>query len=339
VLAAAACGVTDFIKSQGGQPDHVLQRAGVPERNLDQPTLALDLGAYVRMMEVAAEETRNENFGLLYGRHFQPNMLGLIGAIALAAPTLGAALENFARLFPFHQQATETRFYRDGGFLRLEYRILNGSIVERRQDAELTMGMFANVVRACLGAGWMPEEVHFEHARPGEWRQHESVFDAPVHFGQRTNALLLRDRNLDSRMPTGDLARLTALTNSLVGVAKNTGELSLVDRVKTEIRGHLSIGYAHIEEVADALEMPRWTLQRRLADDGLIFSDLMEQVRRELSMVYIHQHHIPIADVSFLLGYSEVSAFSRAFRRWFGVSPNGMRQRLRIVLVGHLPRT
>ena len=86
VLAAAACGVTDFIRSQGGRPAHVLHRAGVPERNLDQPTLALDLAAYVRMMEVAAEETGNENFGLLYGRHFQPGILGLIGAIALAAP-------------------------------------------------------------------------------------------------------------------------------------------------------------------------------------------------------------------------------------------------------------
>ncbi|WP_223677547.1 AraC-like transcriptional regulator QhpR [Azospirillum agricola] len=330
ILAAAASGVADFIAGQGGHPDDVFHRAGVEEKALGQPTLALDLGAYVAMMEVAARDTGNDNFGLLFGRQFQPEMLGLIGRIALAAPTLGSALDHLARLFPFHQQATETRFVRDGEFLRLEYRILDGRIVERRQDAELTMGMFANVVRAGLGPSWMPEEVLFEHPRPEGWRQHEALFDAPAHFGQRTNALVLRDRNLDRRMldrrmPGGDMARLTALCGTLVGIAGDTGTPALLDRVKAEVRARLPEGYPYVEDIADALGIARWTLQRRLADEGLSFSDLVERVRRELAGVYIRQRHVPVADIGVLLGYSEVSAFSRAFRRWFGVSPLGMR--------------
>ncbi len=327
ILAAAASGVADFITQQGGHPDDVFSRVGVEEKALGQPTLALDLHAYVAMMEVAARDTGNDNFGLLFGRQFQPGMLGLIGSIALAAPTLGAALDHLARLFPFHQQATETRFVREGGLLRLEYRILDGRIVERRQDAELTMGMFANVVRACLGPSWMPEEVQFEHPKPEGWRQHESLFDAPAHFGQRTNALILRDRDLDRRMPGGDMARLTALCGTLVGIAGDTGTPALLDRVKAEVRARLPDGCPPIEDIADALGLARWTLQRRLTDEGLSFSDVIDRVRRDLAAVYIRQHHVPIADIGFLLGYSEVSAFSRAFRRWFGVSPLGMRGR------------
>lgn len=327
ILAAAACGVTSFIERQGGRADRVLRRAGVDERSLDQPTLPLDLGSYVAMMEAAAEDTGNDNFGLLYGRQFQPEMLGLIGSIALASPTLGAALDNLARLFPFHQQATETRFCRDGDLLRLEYRILDGRVVERLQDAELTMGMFANVVRACLGPGWMPEEVQFEHARPEGWRQHEAVFDAPAHFGQRTNALIMRDRDLDRRMPGGDLGRLTELSDRLIRIARDTGPPGLLDRVKTEIRARLPEGCPYVEQVADSLGIARWTLQRRLADEGLAFSDLVEQVRRDLATIYVRQRHVPVADIAFLLGYSEVSAFSRAFRRWYGLSPNALRAR------------
>ena len=329
ILAAAASGVAGFIAGQGGSPDSVFHRVGVEEKALGQPTLALDLGAYVAMMEVAARETGNDNFGLLFGRQFQPEMLGLIGSIALAAPTLGSALDHLARLFPFHQQATETRFVREesreGGLLRLEYRILDGRIVERRQDAELTMGMFANVVRACLGPSWMPEEVQFEHPKPEGWRQHETLFDAPAHFGQRTNALILRDRGLDRRMPGGDIARLTALCGTLVGIARDTGMPALLDRVKAEVRARLPDGYPYVEDIADTLGIARWTLQRRLTDEGLSFSDLVEQVRRELAAGYIRPRHVPVADVGALLGYSEVSAFSRAFRRWFGVSPLGMR--------------
>lgn len=326
ILAAAASGVSGFIASQGGCPDRVFHRAGVEERELGQPTLALDLSAYVAMMELAAGETGNDNFGLLYGRQFQPEMLGLIGSIALAAPTLGSALDHLARLFPFHQQATETRFVREGDLLRLEYRILDGRVMERRQDAELTMGMFANVVRACLGPRWMPEEVHFEHPRPEGWRQHEALFDAPAHFGQRTNALLLRDRDLDRRMPGGDMARLTGLCGTLIDLARDTGTPPLLARATAEVRACLPEGMPYIEDIADRLGVARWTLQRRLADDGLTFSDVVERVRRDLAAVYIRQRHVPIADIGMLLGYSEVSAFSRAFRRWFGASPLRVRE-------------
>jgi AraC-like DNA-binding protein len=326
ILAAAACGVTGFIGRHGASPDEVLVAAGVDEHQLDDPKLALDLGTYVGLMELAAGATGNDNFGLWFGQQFQPSMLGLIGDIAVASPTLGAALSNLAGLFPYHQQATETRFARDGEFQRLEYRILDGRILERRQDAELTMGMFANVMRHALGPDWAPEEVHFEHARPEAWREHETAFDAPAHFGQRTNALVFRARDLDRPMPQGDLRRLTRLRDELVTLAGGTGVLSFLNRVRGEVRSRFPEGYPHVEEVADALGLPRWTLQRRLADQGLSFSDVVEGVRRDLAALYVRQPHIPIADIGFMLGYSEVSAFSRASKRWFGASPQRLRE-------------
>ena len=321
VLAAAACGVADFISGHGGDAARVMGQAGVSDRALGDPLLALDLGDYCAMMELAAAETRHDNFGLWFGQQFQPRALGLIGEIALASPTLGAAVENVATLFPFHQQATETRLAKDGDLLRLEYRILDGRIMERRQDAELTMGMFANVFRACLGPAWAPEEVHFEHLRPLEWRQHEQAFDAQVHFGQRTNCVVFRDTHLHRRMPDGDLARATRLRDQLTALVGNTGAAPFLERVRAEIRSRLADGYPHVEDVAEALDVPRWTLQRRLGDHGTSFSEAVESVRRDLAALYVRQRHIPLSDVADLLGYSELSAFSRAFRRWFDMAP------------------
>lgn len=326
ILAAAANGVRRFISDQGGDADEVFVRVGVDEARLTDPKLALDLGAYVGMMEEAAHQTGNDNFGLWYGQQFQPAMLGLIGEIALASPNLGAALSNLAQLFPYHQQATETRFVKDGEFLRLEYRILDGNILERRQDAELTMGMFVNVFRHCLGAQWVPEEIHCEHARPQDWHQHETAFGSPVHFAQRTNAVVFRDKDLSRAMPQGDLGRLTRLRDELVRVAGGTGALTFLDRVKGEVRSRLPDGAPAVEDVAEALGFARWTLQRRLSDWGLSYSDVIDQVRRDLAQLHIRQHHVPVADIGFLLGYSEVSAFSRAFRRWFGASPQSIRE-------------
>src|SRR3546814_5592789 len=86
----------------------------------------------------------------------------------------------------------------------LEYQIVAPDILWRRQDAELSLGMFLNVIREGGGAHWAPEEVHFEHPKPQIWQEHESAFDAPVYFGQSCNALVFRPALLDRPMPSRD---------------------------------------------------------------------------------------------------------------------------------------
>ena len=326
VLAAAASGVIDFIDSHGGNAETVLHRAGIDVSWLTDPTLPLDLAAYVQMMEESAAQTGNGNFGLWYGQQFQPQNLGLIGGITLAAPTLLSALEALAGLFPYHQQVTHTAFREAGGMVALEYRILDGAILARRQDAELTMGMFVNVLRAVFGPTWAPEEVHFEHPRPEQAQEHARAFQAPLHWGQRTNALIFKRPAEDIAMPGADIKQMDRLRRQLLHAAHGSaGEVPLIRRVQAEIRSRVVDGTPYIEDVADALDIRRWTLQRALADEGVSFSDMVEQVRHQLARLYVQQTHVPIADIAFLLGYSEISAFSRAFTRWFDRSPRQFR--------------
>ena len=328
VLAAATTGFADFLTRNGGATERVLARAGMAESQLSDINCPLDLASYVRMMELAASDTGNDNFGLCFGQQFKPEMLGLIGGIAIASATLGAALANVARYFPYHQQATHTAFTRHGESFSLEYRIIDGGIVERRHDAELTLGMFANIFRHCLGPQWAPEQVHFEHPKPAAWHDHAQAFCAPVHFGQRTNALIFRGGSLHQRMPSGDLHRAGLLCDQLIRISGGTGTLSLLDHVKGEIRSRLPGGVPDIGTIADSVGFQRWTLQRRLADYGLNFSAVIDQVRRELAERHLRQRYVSVMEISDLLGYSELSAFSRAFRRWFGIPPQQYRSRL-----------
>jgi AraC-like DNA-binding protein len=325
VLAAAATGFREFLARNGGEAEPLLCDVGVDDRHLTDANIALDLRAYVALMEKAAKRTQNDNFGLWYGQQFQPEMLGLIGGIAISAPTLGHGLTSLARMFPFHQQATATAFLGEGGYMRLEYSIMDGGIMDRRQDAELTMGMFANVLRHGLGPTWAPEEVHFEHIRPPGWREHEQAFSAPIYFGRRTNALVFSNREMARPMPRGDLRRMNSLCEQLVNVGRDRGDVPLSARVMGEIRRRLPDGLPTVEAVADALGVPRWTLQRRLADGGHTFSELVDLVRKNLAKQYVSDAYVPLLDIAETLGYSELSAFSRAFRRWFGVSPSVFR--------------
>jgi len=327
VIASAATGIVQFIEARGGDVDRIFGRAGIAPETAGSPTLRLELKSYCQLFEVASAVTKCESFGLWFGHQFQPRDLGLWGYSAISAPTLGAALNNLVELFDFHQQSSRMSLRRgQDGLMRLEYQIEAPEIVERRQDAELSLGMFLNVFRDCLGLQWVPEEVHFEHPRPADSREHERAFGAPVYFSLPRNALLFRPEVMSEPMPHRDAKLMAMMQMCLRQLASEQQKCaSLTDRVKAAVRAKLPDGYPALDDVAETLRITPTAIQRKLASEGLIYRELVELIRRELAIAYIKQRHLPFSEIALLLGYSELSAFSRAVHRWTGQSPRQYR--------------
>lgn len=327
VLASAATGLVRFIERQKGDVDRIFGHAGISPDMAGSPTLQLSLGSYCRLFEEGARLTHNDNFGLWFGNSFDPRDLGLWGYAALSAPTLGVALETLIELFPLHQQSSSMALVRSPeGLVRIEYRIDAPQIVDRRQDAELSLGMFLNLLRNALGHGWAPEEVHFEHPKPEGWRDHERAFAAQAFFSQPTNAIVFRPQALSVAMPNADVRLMSAMRLCLQRVSeRNEVRFTVADRVRTAVRARLPEGFPPIEVVAAELRMPLSVIQRELHYDGLNYSTLVENTRRDLALSYVRQRQLSFSEIAFLVGYSELSAFSRAVRRWTGLSPRALR--------------
>jgi AraC-like DNA-binding protein len=330
VLSAAASGVVEFIERFRGDIDCIFGHAGLAPDMTGSPTLKLQLSSFCSLFEQASRFTGQDNFGLWFGNQFDPRDLGLWGYAAISAPTLGSALENLVGLFDYHQESSLLRLRQgEDGLMRLEYRIEAPDIVERRQDAELSLGMFYNVIRECCGTGWAPEEVHFEHPRPQGWQEHERAFSAPIYFSQPGNALLFRPDILERPMPGRDPRMMTMMQSCLEGLGRRSdAPASLVDNVRTTIRVKLPDGYPALEHVAQSLRVSTGAIQRELAQKGLVYKDLVEMTRRDLAFMYLRQRQLPLSEIAFLLGYSELSAFSRAVRRWSGTSPRALRLKI-----------
>lgn len=332
VLASAATGIASFIKKFGGDVDRIFGAARILPDMAGAPTLKLKLSAFCALFEESARQTGYENFGLWFGNQFAPRDLGLWGYAAVSAPTLGSALEQLVGLFRYHQESSAMRLRSDeDGLMRLEYQITAPAIVERRQDAELSLGMFLNFFRECCGAGWTPEEVHFEHPRPSMPKEHEAAFGAPVYFSQPTNALLFRPECLHRPMPARDLKLLAVMQTCLTQLGSAApAEDALIDRVRTAIRTRLPDGYPALEDVAEDLHVSACAIGRDLHDAGTTYTEVVEGVRRDLALSYMKQRRLPFSEIALLLGYSELSAFSRAFRRWTGASPRAWRAHLKL---------
>jgi len=327
VLASAATGIVESIEREGGDVEGIFASAGIAPAMAGSPTMRLRLSAFCALFEGAARSTGNDNFGLWFGNGFRPRNLGMWGYAAVSAQTLGCALESLVGLFPLHQESSLMRLYTGkDGLGRLEYQITAPAILERRQDAELSLGMFLNVFRECLGARWSPEEIHFEHPRPESFRDHERAFGAPVYFSQPTNAILFRPENLAQPMPGRDptlMAMMQACLERLAGGQPE--EPTLLDQIRTAIRARLPSGHPALEEIAADLRLPPSAIHRPLAEASLVYKDLVEATRRDLAFMYMKQRRLPLSEIALLTGYSELSAFSRAVRRWTGKCPRTLR--------------
>ncbi|WP_110948443.1 AraC-like transcriptional regulator QhpR [Pseudomonas bohemica] len=330
VLSAAANGLDGFIVQHGGDLDRVFGRSGIDPEQLLHPTLSLPLTNYCKVLEEAARQTGCDNFGLRYGQQFQPQALGLLGYIGLCSATLEDALINFSEAFPFHQHSTLIELVDQGDCYRFDYQVRHGAINERRQDAELTMGMALNLVRHVLGPTWAPRQVAFEHSRPQDWHEHRDAFQADVRFAQGCNSLLIpKSELIDKVMPGSDPILLMLIKDAIrqlgdtgSGVSSETG---LLDRARQTILATLHLGEPALDEIAHDLGLSDWALQRKLRDRGLSFTQLVDQIRQESALTHLKQQHLSVTQLASMLGYSETSAFSRAFKRWFGVSPKQWR--------------
>jgi len=329
VAALAAHGVLGLIGQCGGDADRIVGAARLDVRALDDPGSKLDLRRYCDLFEHAAAQTRIAHFGLQFGAGYQIEAMGTLGALVLNAPTIGAALQNLCAYFPSLQEHSTLTLEPAGAFLRLRYQIRDGRITARRQDAELSIGMFIALLRRALGAGWGPEEVQFEHLRLAERAAHERILNAPVSFGAPTNALLIRRADLAAPMPGADVARLPPLHAALQSQLAQARPDDFLGIVAQRIRDGFGAGDASIEMVAAAMGMSRAGLYRRLKAEGSDYSALTGEVRCGLALMYARDGAIPFTEIAALLGYSELSAFSRAFKTWTGMAPMAWRMRQR----------
>lgn len=327
VLASAADGIVGHIARHGGDVDSIFGRASIRTDQLDSPCNELNLGQFCKLFDEAAAQTAHDNFGLEFGASYQPKQLGPIGYAAISSPTLFAALRCLEHYFPAHQGQTTLSLGQDRDLLWLHYRIFDERVLKKRQDAELSMGVFVNIFRHVLGQSWCPLEVNFEHQRPDQIFDHERLFGAPVLFGRQSNSIAFRRSDLEARMPDQDsylYSIIEPYLKSRRSLDSSTDDFASL--VREQVRSLMKDRVPTVSEVTSSLGISDNEFQKKLRTQSLVFRDLVKAVRQEMALHYLNNDDLSLTEIAFRLGYSELSAFSRAFRSWTGQSPQRYRR-------------
>ncbi|MCE2565263.1 AraC family transcriptional regulator [Komagataeibacter sp. FNDCF1] len=330
VLASVTHGLTGFFSENGLDGHDILERCGIDLAMLDRPTAYISLEAYAGAFAHAAQISGNDNVGMRFGQGFPAESMGLIGYMWISAQTLEAALRSFTEFFPRHQSGTHLAIVDGGPLSRLEYAVPGlARSAGRRQDAELSIGMFMNMFRHAMGQDWSPEQIWFEHGAPSAWREHRDLLRADVRFGMPVNAIVFRSGERVARISTANTMLQQIIRENFSHLThREAAAVELIDAVRHEIERSLPERQPTLADVAHKMGMPAWTLQRRLGREGRTFSRVLDTVRRDLALAYLREGRLNVSQVAYRLNYSEVAAFCRAFQRWVDMSPSEWQSRL-----------
>jgi AraC-like DNA-binding protein len=322
ISVAAATGLCEAMAAAGGKPDEVLAAVGLDASLLADPDGFIPCATFARLLEEAARATGDDCFGLHFGEKFNPKNIGPLTYAVLNAPTVRVANEQVTRYLKLYNQAGQVSSTVDGPRAYMKYVLCDLGIPSLRQQNEYSMAIRLNTVRMMVGSQWGPIEVQFAHEKPADTSEHERIFCSPALFGYATNNFLVDAEFLDCNVPAADPALYRVVKRYLEEILEDMPpEDEVITKVRRAIAELLREGEPGLARIAKKLGVGPRTLQRQLKARQLKCKKLIDETRRHFAVSYLKDPKHTLTEVAFLLGYSEASAFNRAFKRWTGSTP------------------
>jgi AraC-like DNA-binding protein len=183
-----------------------------------------------------------------------------------------------------------------------------------------------HIGRQLTGIRWKPSAVCFEHAQPASVVAHKRIFQAPVYFKCERTELIFATRLLTLSLPKADSNLVSLLQrNAEALLDPEPGRDAITDQVRRVINEISAPGALQLRAVARKLGLSARTLQRRLNEEGSSFDELVRETRSTRAKNYLRRNELAICEIAYLLGFSQPSAFHRAFHRWTGMTPRTFR--------------
>lgn len=272
--------------------------------------------------------TGNPRVALAIADATPPGSFGVVEYVCRSAPTLGEALKRWVRYLNLLDDSVEVGLVVEGD--RAFLRVLSESEAPAPAAHELCFALVVAQARTLCKDPFKALGVELTHRAPSDEKAYRAWFDAPVRFGALRTELVLSKASFDGALVTAD-AGLSAVLGRYAdteAAQRPRDAPPLTEQVKRILGDLLQKDDAQIDVVAKRLGLTPRSLQRRLKDEGASLQALREEVRKELAARYLDDD-LPITEISFLLGFSEPSAFFRAWKRWTGLTPLESRERRR----------
>lgn len=327
VAAGPVRGLLDFAVAKGADRRALIAACAVTEADLADQDARVPYAKYVTLMRAAKAQTGDPALALHFGEAVEMADMSIVGLLGQSCETAGeglAQMNRYGQLIVDLGLAERFRHVHENGL----FWVID-SRPEPEAFVELTESSFARMARGLrvfAGAASL-KAVHFTYPAPAYRAAYEAVFQAPLVFDSDRCALAVdgwiaeRRVALQPRYVFGILSeRADALLQKLESSKTVRG------RVEGLLLPLLHTGEAGIDAIAAKVGMSRWTLSRRLKEEGATFEQVLDELRHRMALDYLAARKASVNETAYLCGFSEAAAFSRAFKRWTGRSPSEVRR-------------
>jgi AraC-like DNA-binding protein len=332
VAAGYPKALLDFAVSRGADRQTLIERSHMPLDDLQDQDNRIPLANYLALLKAGIELCNEPALSLLFGEAVKLQDISIVGLIGVVWDDAESARRQISRYAPLSLDADDggtayaIEFVRENEdvWLKLTSEIYTGNphltesgfarIVCGARALAASMPDFANVT--------FPKAIRFTHSEPSYRTEYDRVFGVPLFFDSDMNALLIDEAILNMKLPRTNPYLAEVLSDRAEELLKNLeNSKSIRGRVESLLLPILHTGDASIDKIAARLALSRQTLFRKLKTEGVTFEQVLDDLRHKLALHYLIGKKLPVKEAAYLVGFSEPAAFSRAFKRWTGLSP------------------
>ncbi len=324
--------VVAYARERGVSESEMLEAAMIHPATLENPDGRVRRSQIYSTWQFAADALEDEAIGVHVAESLPVGAFDVMDYMLATSPTVQSGLDalvSYLRLL-LDQASLEVRREADVAICR--FRLFNDDLGVERYSAEFFLSLILGRLRDCASVQcWHPLGVNFAHSPDGDLSEYERFFGAPVTFGAGVNELVLPLLVLDAPMKRADAGLNSVLSRH---ADQQLAKLPPVDSFEEAVREAVyqamsdGEGLPTTEQIAKRVGVGTRTLQRRLQDAETSFNRIVDDMRLDLAIRLLGDRQTAIGEIGFMLGFSEPSAFSRAFKRWTGRTPMAVRKEL-----------
>ncbi len=331
VSVRALKAILDYFESQGASGDALFPKDRRRAIDFSDPDARVSAWLLRGLWVRAAQVLEDPCVGLHAAEATEDSTFGVFSFLAVTSPSWGDAIANVCRFQGLMETGARYELVLRDEVAAYEVRppLMPGG--DRRHLAEFSVAVAFCYSRRNVEADWQPREVYFAHPPPKDVREPNRLFGVPVRYGAGAHGFSFDAQLLDRPMKRADSALATTLATHAADLLRQVpDDQDVVVATRAHIGHALPSGDVSLAAVAKAMGLTARTLQRRLDERGTSHRQLVVDVRREVAEDLLTGSQLSLTEVAFVLGFSEVAPFHRAFRKWTGETPGAFRKRLRV---------
>ncbi|MEZ0171366.1 AraC family transcriptional regulator [Microvirga sp. TS319] len=318
-----AKGVAPALRDFGLDPDATIREAGLDPRLFDDGENVIPNATLGRLLSLCVLQTNCPHFGLLVGRRATILSLGMLGRLMQHSETLGDALRAIVTYLGVQNRGAVPLLAVSNDLALFSFMIYQPHIESADQISDGALAVTVNAIRTLIGSDWNPTEVLLPRIVPPDPEPYLRHFRAPVRFDQESATIVLPARDLARRIHGADPLMRILLEERIEHMTDSASDFA--DGIRRLLRTRLTSNRCSAEDIAALMAMHRRTLSRRLKDSGAGYRIIANEIRFEIARQLLEDTEVSLCQIAAALGYSEASAFTRAFRRWSGRTPTAWR--------------